>query len=331
MENTTQKYSKSTHCFYHCEKCDYTSANNSNFQKHLKSLKHNTTKILQQKYSCICGKDYKHRSSLYNHKKICKVVIEQANSKLCNLCDFSMNQVQTRQVSQTSQEQILLGIVQQNKELQQLLKEQQDAFQDQMKLQEYNHHKQLLELIPKVGNTTNKFNMNIFLHTQCKDALNLMEFIKTLPIQMNDLEQTGTKGFVSGISNIFIRGLRDLELTKRPIHCSDLKREILYIKEDDTWYKEAEEKERLHRAIQYIKRSNLQMIAKWVEDNPDCVEDETKNKTYMNIVRESVGGCEGETDKNIHKIMREISKYVTIDKDTVTAGLQDISQNIVVA
>jgi predicted MPP superfamily phosphohydrolase len=174
-------------------------------------------------------------------------------------------------------------------------------------------------MIPKIGNTTNnitnKFNMNIFLNEDCKDALNLMEFVDSLKIQMKDLVNTGKSGFVNGITNIFIRGLRELEMHKRPLHCSDLKREVLYVKDNDTWEKENENKDKITKAINAIKRNNMQQITGWLEENEDTiVNDKEKSDEYLQILQQSLGGNEEQQDKNIQKIIKNVAKEVCISK-----------------
>ena len=182
--------------------------------------------------------------------------------------------------------------------------------------------KTVQDMIPKIGNTTNttnnitnKFNMNIFLNEECKDALNLMEFIDSLQIQMEDLVNTGKTGFVNGITNIFIRGLRELEMHKRPLHCSDLKREVLYVKDNDTWEKENENKDKITKAINSIKRNNMQQITSWLEENEDTiVNDKDKSDEYLQILQNSLGGSGDQQDKNIQKIIKNVAKEVCLSK-----------------
>jgi len=253
-------------------------------------------------YMCTnCDKNYSSRSSLWYHKKKCN---EQINDISCGLVEetneiilpFTSNEI--IDVNNLDVKEMFMEVLQENKEL----------------------RKTIQTMIPKMGNTTNhitnKINMNIFLNHECKDALNIMDFVESLKIQMEDLTHTGKVGFVDGITNIFIRGLRELELHKRPIHCSDLKREVLYVKDNDNWEKETENKDKLKKAIHSIKRSNIQQINSWVEENPECLAtDNTKNEDYMQIVHHSLGGSGNQQDKNIHKIIKNVAKEVYLQKD----------------
>ena len=167
------------------------------------------------------------------------------------------------------------------------------------------------------NNSYNKtFNLQIFLNETCKDAMNLMDFVDSLKIQLSDLENVGKMGFIDGISNIIIKNLKALEITQRPVHCSDSKREILYIKDEDKWEKENEEKNKLKKAIKYIAHKNCKLIPEWKAKNPECINSySSKSDEYNKIVLESMGGnlC-NEGLNNENKIIKRIAKEVIIDK-----------------
>jgi hypothetical protein len=168
---------------------------------------------------------------------------------------------------------------------------------------------QLLKMAsqPQVVNQVNQFNLNFFLHEKCKDAISITDFINSLPIDLSDLEYVGKKGYVAGISNIFLNGLRKLDVYKRPIHCSDYKREVLYIKEDK-WEKD-NEKQKITSAIRTVAIKNMKQLSTWAEKHPEHVDiDSRENQEYLNIIQ-SVG--EKEDDNKIIKI---ISKEMIIDK-----------------
>ena len=166
------------------------------------------------------------------------------------------------------------------------------------------------------NHTTNNFNINFFLNEQCKDALNIMDFVSSLQLQLKDLEDTGKIGYVEGISKIFIRGIKELDIYKRPIHCSDLKRETLYIKDQDIWEKEDKDKTRIKKAIKFVGSKNIQQIPIWIEQNPQCKNsDSKKNDEYMDlIVNAMIGSTPEEQLDNINKIIKNVSKEVFIDK-----------------
>jgi len=154
------------------------------------------------------------------------------------------------------------------------------------------------------------------LNEQCKDALNIIDFVNSLKVSLTDLEAVGKLGYTEGISRIFIRGLKELDIFKRPIHCSDLKREAMYVKDKDTWEKENEKKHRLKLAINYIAHQNIVQIPIWIEKNPDAMDYETKKHTeYMRLITESMGGStDEESEKNYNKIIKNVAKEVLIDK-----------------
>jgi hypothetical protein len=174
-------------------------------------------------------------------------------------------------------------------------------------------NKQLIELASKTTNTTNitnnnKFNLNVFLNSTCKDAVNMSDFIKMLTVTMEDLERTGKLGFIEGITGVIIRKLRELDVHKRPIHCNDLKRETLYVN-----------KPKLLSAIQSVSNKNIKQLQQWKDENPDCVEPtSSKNDDYLYMFKHSMGGAtEEEEGKNIQKVMKNIIKEVVIDKDNI--------------
>ena len=174
--------------------------------------------------------------------------------------------------------------------------------------------KTIVDMIPKIGSnnttTTNKVNLNIFLNEHCKDALNINDFVNNLQIQLSDLENTGRVGFIDGISQIFVNGLQQLEMTKRPIHCSDLKREILYVKDNDTWQKEDNERTHIVNAINTVKHNNMRQIEHWKDEHPECLDaHHPENDILLNIVSNSV--CRD--NSNVKKIIKNIAKEVIIE------------------
>jgi hypothetical protein len=291
---------------FFCEKCNYNSSNKKDYSKHLLTRKHkNTDKsptLTDEKsqktptFICDCGNEYKHRQSLFNHKKKCTKIKEEPTEESNN---------------------VILELLKQNQEFKDLIIEQ---------------NKQIVELAGKVGNTVNNttnnttnntnnnFNLQFFLNEQCKDALNIMDFINQLQLKTSDLDMVGRLGYTEGISKLFIRGLKELDLFKRPIHCSDLKREVLYVKDKDSWEKDNDEKKKMKNAIKYIAAKNFKQIHEWQEENPDSSDyDSKKNTDYNQIVLHSMGGATAEEDENnYNKIIRNVAKEVTIDKEQNT-------------
>jgi uncharacterized protein (UPF0305 family) len=158
--------------------------------------------------------------------------------------------------------------------------------------------------------------LQFFLNEQCKDALNIGEFVDSIKVQLTDLENTGRIGYVEGVSKILIKNLNELDVVKRPIHCSDLKREVIYIKDDNKWLKENEDKQVIKKAIKDVANKNIRQITEWTSLNPDCKNSESKkNNQYLNIVMNSMsGGSNEEQHSNIEKIIKNITKSVIIEK-----------------
>jgi hypothetical protein len=171
-----------------------------------------------------------------------------------------------------------------------------------------------------VNTTNNHFNLSVFLNETCKDAVNLMDFVNSLRVTMDDFETTGRIGYAEGISQIIINGLKKMEVHKRPVHCTDVKREIMYVKDQDSWEKENQDKTRLARAVQHVANKNLQVYQEWQHKHPNSKVNNTKENEYlMNVVMTVMGGKTPEEDKkNQEKIVRNIAKEVAIEKTALT-------------
>ena len=171
-------------------------------------------------------------------------------------------------------------------------------------------------IIHNTTNQTNHFNLNVFLNEQCKHAISMMEFINSLQVGTDSVEYTGRYGYVDGITKIFMDGLRQLDVYKRPIHCTDLKRETLYIKENNTWEKDTQEKTKMRQALVTIAKKNMQQIQRWQSENPKCEIPESKEYIlHLDIMHQSIGGGLGQADKNNIKIIKNIAKEVIINRD----------------
>jgi len=308
---------------FNCIYCDYSTSHKSHYDKHISTQKHislsNTYESLQKVpesavifYTCICGKKYSHRQSLWCHKKKCKVS-EQNNEN-------------SEENTQVTEENPIVTEEKQNK-TEEELKELKTMF---MKMIEINQdlHKQIIELakesksVTNNNNTTNnnttnnKFNLQIFLNEKCKDAFNITDFISNINVGFKDFENFGTLGYVGSINNILIRELKGIDVYKRPIHCSDLKREVIHIKDNGTWVKD-EEKKHMKRAIKLIEHKNIKLVPEWLKANPKADDSSTKkHEEYMKILNNSMGEMEDEdNERNYEKIIRSVAKEILIDKD----------------
>jgi hypothetical protein len=258
---------------------------------------------LDTKYSCICGKTYKDNSGLWRHKKKCVNELDNLKNELAN---------------EEKQQQLVEYLLKENSEFKQLMIEQNKHMLEQ--------NKHMIELAKNAGNNNhnnshnttnnNSFNLQFYLNETCKDAMNIMDFVGQLQVGIKELEETGRLGFAEGISNIFINGLKQINVNDRPIHCSDLKREILYIKSNNEWNKESENKVILTNAIKHVAHKNMKQISEWTKGHPDFNDPDSKvNDRYLQIVSESMSGStKEETNKNYNKIIKNIVKETLIDK-----------------
>ena len=288
---------------FECEKCDYKCSKQCDFNKHLLTLKHqkdDAEDILDDakiaaKFFCECGKEYKHRQGLWKHKKKCPEIIDKLNNE----------EEQNNQITP----ELIMSVLHQNKELQQMLIEQ---------------NKTIIELsknssMTNCNNTTNShnksFNLNFFLNETCKDAMNIMEFVDSLKLQLSDLENVGKLGFVEGISKIIVSNLNSLDETKRPVHCTDSKREIMYVKDEDKWEKENENKQKMRKVIKHVAHKNTKLLKEFKTKYPGCEKSESKySEKYDKLIIEAFGGKGDNDDEKENKIIRNIAKEVTIDK-----------------
>ena len=292
---------------FYCEKCDYKTSKKSSYENHLVSIKHNKTTIVNQimpklcsKYVCEnCNKIYKDNSGLWRHKQKC--INTPINTPI------------------TNDTNIINTLVNENKTLKEFMLEQNQDFKaliiELLKKETINN--QINNNNNISNNCNNKsFNMNFFLNEQCKDALNINEFVDSIKMQLSDLEEFAHLGYADGVSNIFVKGINALEVHLRPIHCSDTKREVLYIKNNNECIKETDDKTLIKSAIRRVAFKNIRQINDWVKENPTCKDPTTKKyDQYNQIVMNAMSGVTEEEQKNnIEKIVRNVTKAVAIDK-----------------
>ena len=339
-----------------CLECNYTTNIKSNYDKHLLTEKHKKNvngkqreKKKEIKHICLqCNKEYMNYSGLWKHKKHCDFgVVTNENTTEMNEIPDTLEPLQNTFVSGNviSKElftpQLFMEVLKQSKELQDVLVEQNKELQNklleketelleqnkdlQTKLLEQNeqHHKEIIELTKKQttnintqNNTNHQFNLQFFLNETCKDAMNIVDFVNSLKLTIDDFETTGKLGFVDGISRIFIKELKKLNTEKLPIHCTDLKRETVYIKDNNIWEKENNEKQKLKWTIDRIAQLNLNQLQNWQQEYPKCIENNTKeNEYFFKLAAVALGGRgEDEQDKYRDKIMRNVLKEVVLDK-----------------
>jgi hypothetical protein len=322
MDTSIEQKTSTLFC---CKTCDYITSRKNNYDRHILSDKHKRIHLglfgydqneqneqneqieqneIKKDHKCICGNVYKFSQGLSKHKKLCSY---QNKTIKYYKYEGDINSLTT----------LVLEVVKQNQELVSLNNEAQK------------HNQELSnKLVEMCGNTINNtqinnnshnnnktFNLNMFLNETCKDAMNINEFIDSLQLQLSDLEDVGKLGFVEGISNIIVKNLKALDIHKRPVHCADQKREVIYIKDEDKWEKENEQKQGMRKAIKRVVFKNEKLLPKYKEEHPGCNYSDSKySDQYSKLVIEAMGGTGNNETEKEDKIIKKIVKEVIIDK-----------------
>ena len=305
-------FSQITPLNYECKFCSTVCAKLSDWNRHILTKKHKFN-ISGEKstsvFTCDCGNIYKERTGLWRHKKKCNKNISSKTDETNNIPDTN----------------IINTIINENKTFKEFMMEQQQDFKmliiELLKKETINNINNINNTNNTINNNCNNksFNLNFFLNEECKDALNINEFVDSIKMNLSDLEEFANIGYADGVSNIFVKGINALDVNKRHIHCSDIKREVLYIKNNDEWIKETDDKPIIKTAIKTVAFKNIKQINEWVKENPSCKDTTTKKfDQYNKIVMNSMsGGTEEEQKDNIDKIVRNVTRAVTIDKYAV--------------
>jgi len=285
---------------FKCEFCNYNTSRISQYDRHILTSKHNnrgkstdfnilSTEINKKssEFICHCGKEYKERTGLWRHKKICK--IKDINN------EYEKNEI--------SEKELIVMLLKQNS---QLIEQNNELTKNGIHNNSHNN----------TNNSHNKtFNLQFFLNETCKDAMNIMDFVDSIKLQLSDLENVGKLGYIEGISNIITTNLKALDVTKRPVHCTDKKRETMYIKDQDKWEKENDDKNTLRKVIRKVACKNQNSLQMFRDAHPDYNKYHSKfSDQYNKIIVESMGGSGDNDLEKEDKIIRNISKEVLIDK-----------------
>ena len=292
---------------YYCSKCDFRCSKKSNYEAHLLTRKHNYGNNDNKKmpknataYMCnICNKEYKFASGLSRHKKKCF-----ESQELCQpITETSL--INTNIVNSLSKDMIV-DLIKENSEIKELICKQSEKIEEQ--------NKQITELLPKINNTTNinnhitnnanvkqKFNINIFLNEQCKDALNMNDFINQIEVSLDQLDITNSKGLAEGLSNVLLESISKLSLYERPVHCTDIKRETLYIKDNNSWEKDSN-KSKIKKAIKEASNKQYKTLQQWTQENPDLDENDKKQKYFA----KTISAMGKDNDKTEDKVIKKI-------------------------
>jgi hypothetical protein len=300
IQNNSQKFSKK----FYCEKCNYYSNKKGDYNKHLQSKKHNDTNdtlndTKKFTYKCKCGKIYKYHSGFYRHKKI---------------CNFEETSTIIKNENKDEIKELVIKLIQENNEIKNTLLKENQELRNQVKEQ----NKQINIMVPKIGNNNNsnnttinhknKFNINVFLNEKCKDALSLDEFIDKIEVSMKNLLTTKEKGQVNGISNIIMENMNKLSLYERPLHCTDKKRETLYVK-NNIWEKD-DNKEHINKALKKVESKQLKNLNVWLETHPNYMNNSREQEEFAQLMSE----CGKSVDDGREKIIKKLCDNVYIEK-----------------
>jgi hypothetical protein len=304
---------------YYCECCDYSCSVKFSYDRHMLTSKHikqcqlaqnetNETKVETKKEKnekkentlsaaniCGCGQVCNSRTTLWRHKKKCNII------EHCSEPHALAN-------STTNKDELITYLMKENQEFKNLILE-------IVKKDTYNQSTNNNNTTNNTTNSHNKaFNLNFFLNETCKDAMNIMDFVDSIKLQLSDLEKVGELGYVEGISNIIVKNLNELDVTQRPVHCTDKKRETMYIRDEDKWEKD-ESNSKIKKAIKRVASKNQRLLPKFKEAHPDCGTYHSKySDQYNKIIIESVGGSGDNDAEKEEKIIRNISKNVVVEK-----------------
>jgi hypothetical protein len=291
---------------FHCEKCHYKCSRKYDYEKHINTKKHkmiandslndkNVAGQLLNQFACICGKIYKQKTNMYRHRKTCLIMNQTTNMSETDLVKF---------------------LLKENQEFKQLIIEQSSKM---LELASNQTGTSIATINNNINNNTNcnnkqQFNLNVFLNENCKDAMNMSDFIDSIKVNDEDFENIGKLGYVQGISNIFIKNLQKLDECVRPMHCSDAKREVIYIKDNNEWKKDENQKAVRH-VIAMIAHKNFKYMPFWTDANPGVFDGSTKkNDLFLKITNQITTAITPDDDIGICKIIRNVANRVVIDK-----------------
>ena len=305
-QNETFLVQKSSEKF-HCEHCYYSTCRKSQYDRHLSTEKHKirTNETFEtemkhkssEKFQCMCGIVFNSRSTLWRHKKKCD--LEESKNVVLN------------QPSNIITTELVMELIKDNKEMKQIILEQNNTISNLVK----NGINTNVNTNSLNNNNNKTFNLQFFLNETCKDAMNIMDFVDSIKLQLSDLEKVGEIGYTQGISNIITTNLKALDVTQRPVHCTDKKRETMYIKDENKWEKEDEQNSKLRKVIKRVANKNIRLLPQFREKNPDYNNSSSKiSDKYDKISLEAMGGLEESGVDKEDKIIHNISKCVVIDK-----------------
>jgi len=292
---------------FFCEPCDFKCYMKCDWERHILTAKHEKVSngsnftLFTEKYSCKCGKNFKTHGGLWKHKNKFKDHDEETPLIVDEQPEIDLNSIDAN---------LIIQLLKQNDEFKNMMVEQNNKLIEAYKTNTTSINN------GNINSNNKTFNLNVFLNEQCKDAMNIMDFVDSIKLDLSDLESVGKLGYINGISNIIIKNLKALDVHMRPVHCTDLKRETMYVKSQNIWEKEDEENKNIRRAIKHIAFKNYKTLDLFQELHPDCLEYDSKHGDHFLRLRiEALGGGSSNVDYDSHtKIIKKIAKEVTIDK-----------------
>ena len=309
---------------FNCEPCKFVTTCKRDYERHILTQKHidgggsAVTPIkTSDGYSCpCCKKIFKSRTSVYKHTPLCKTVVTSSSLPPAPSASIPSGTTEP-QISDDMAKNLMnmmMMMIQQNAEF-------------QSKIMEHclnnagtsnSHNTTNTNTITNSNNNNNSFNMNLFLHDKCKDAMNMKDFVNSIQLNLTDLENVERDGYVKGMSNILINNLQKTDLYKRPVHCSDVKRDTLYVKENNEWERDGPDHPKMVNAVLAVEHKNVALVSEWAKANPRCMNSSSKeNERYMKL---SKAATDGEKEGNIAKVIKRVAKNVAIDKDSHNGG-----------
>lgn len=322
---------------YECSKCLFITGNKNDFKRHITTLKHQKcmngvfeTQIDHSlEYKCEkCERIFKSRTSIYRHRPRCvSLLMNMSTATATATTTMAMATTTAAEVSNViidATDSQIKELVAENKEMKAMMmtmmkhnndiqKQMFDLYKTSMPISSNSHNVNTSHIINNTNCNNPTFNLNLFLNEQCKDAMNIQEFINSIQLNMTDLENVGKLGYVEGISNIIIDNLQKTDLYKRPVHCSDVKRETLYVKDDNKWEKEGPEHQKMVNAVLAVEHKNIGLMGEWVAAHPKCMDSNTKDNDHYFKLSKTI--TDGEKCGSLAKVIRRVAKNVVIDKD----------------
>ena len=336
-----------TPVIYNCENCYFITSNKKDYRRHMLSRKHldlnpetsedtdypatNTPSIpiKPTHYPCqYCNRFFKSRTTIYQHKAKCQLIQQkkqQQESETNYIVDSSsiasspiqspnlLNDIISTDENMIITKEMFMTLLKNNQEMMNMLRVLSDKPNTTNNTTNNSNN-----TITNSNNNNNTFNMNMFLNDKCKDAMNMKDFVNSIQLNLTDLENVGNLGYVKGMSNILIDNLQKMDVYKRPVHCSDVKRDTLYVKENNEWERDGPDHPKMVNAVLAVEHKNVALVSEWAKANPRCMNSNTReNERYMKL---SKTATDGEKEGNIAKVIKRVAKNVAIDKDSHNGG-----------